>query len=728
MDLKVSIIIPIYNVEEYLEECLVSAINQSLKEIEIICVNDGTLDHSMDIVNKYAETDRRIVIVEKENGGLSSARNAGMDVAKGEYIYFLDSDDYLVENAMEFLYHQASQNRLDDIFFSAQSFFESEEVKEKNKFYIDYYTRAQEYKDVFEGKALFSLMEENSDFRPSACLQFIRRAFLQENEIKFYEGILHEDNPFTMQCITMAKRVMCVPNKLYMRRVRAESIMTGVKGFRSSYGYYKGMEEYLNYMETRNVPEEFIQTLKKRLCNMYNNAVDPMMKFSDDEIADCLVNFPALEQVKYHVFVKSIAERRKNDRERCARLESERNELARRVEELTNSNSYKIGHRLMYVPGKVKRFILSIKDHGLKYTFQGVKRKIFNKLPKGVRRCWNTAKCRGKGYYLWSLKNKIIKKKTIFVSIIMPVYNAGEFLRECMESVVEQSLKNNIEVICVNDGSTDNSMEILQEFASQNPFIRIIDKENTGAGDCRNVGLKEAKGEYVLFLDADDIFDSDLCKASYYRAKHDKADICFFGARRLNMQLQKIEPMRWVLRRDLLPNKRPFKKENIESTFFQITSGCPWSKLFRREYILENQLEFQNLKNANDLYFVRMAMSMAGKMTYLKESLVTYRFASGNNTQFVKQRAPLEFYKAYKALKDKMEEKGVYKFVEQSFVNIALEDCMFNLRTTITEEAKEMILHTLKEEGFEYFGFDKYSEDYFYNQTAFKEYVEAKEK
>ena len=83
---------------------------------------------------------------------------------------------------------------------------------------------------------------------------------MEENSIRFYEGILHEDNLFSMQCITLAKRVMCISDKLYMRRVRAESIMTGVKGFRSSYGYYKGMEEYLKYMEAKEVSNELINT------------------------------------------------------------------------------------------------------------------------------------------------------------------------------------------------------------------------------------------------------------------------------------------------------------------------------------------------------------------------------------------------------------------------------------------------------------------------------------
>lgn len=101
---KVTIIIPVYNVEKYLEKCLNSVICQTLKDIEIICVNDGSTDNSQQILKEYAQKDERIKIVDKKNGGLSSARNAGLDAATGEYCYFLDSDDWIELNTLEKLY------------------------------------------------------------------------------------------------------------------------------------------------------------------------------------------------------------------------------------------------------------------------------------------------------------------------------------------------------------------------------------------------------------------------------------------------------------------------------------------------------------------------------------------------------------------------------------------------------------------------------------------------
>lgn len=708
--IKVSIIIPIYNVEEYLEECLVSALRQTLKEIEIICVNDGTPDASMDIVKKYAKQDKRILIVEKENGGLSSARNAGLEAASGEYVYFLDSDDYILENTLEILYKEASKENLDNIYFDAESFFESEDLKEEMAVYVDYYARKEDYSKVVNGLDLLKKMDENNEFRPSACLQMPRREFLKKHEIEFCCGIIHEDNLFSLECLLEAERVKHIPEQFYMRRVRAESIMTATKEFKSSFGYYMCLEGMLERLKGKKLSKELEDAMINRLCNIQSNALGKIMEIPEEELEEFVDSLPLYSRAMYKMMVQRMAqERQRGNREyewkmRCEKrvermqynvegIKGKVKAKEKEIEDLKNSASYKVGKTIMAAPSAVSTLRRDIK-------------------------------VRGKKYALWSVKNKF-DKKSILVSIIIPVYNASQYLRACLETIENQTLKN-IEVICVNDGSEDTSLEILKEFAQKDSRFKIIDKENTGAGDSRNIGLKEAKGEYVLFLDADDKFDPELCDKAYFRAKTDKADICFFGATRFNMENKKLEPMNWVLRKELLPKSVPFTKEALGNKLFQMTSGCPWSKLFRREFILQHQLEFMNLQNANDLYFVRSAMALAKNMTYVNEPLVTYRFAAGTNTQSSKHKAPLEFYKAYKALKDKLVEEKLYSSLEQSFVNIALDDCMFNVRTTQTDEAKLLIKRTLRKEGFAYFGIEDKKEDYFYNKSAYKEYLEVK--
>ena len=154
--INVSVIIPVYNVEKYLVDCLESVIQQSMREIEIICVNDGSTDSSYDILSEYADKDPRILILNKENKGLSAARNTGLRKASGKYILFLDSDDYLSSpDILESLCKKADKEELDQLYFDAKVVFENENVKAANSNYITYYQRKKNYTDILSGKELF---------------------------------------------------------------------------------------------------------------------------------------------------------------------------------------------------------------------------------------------------------------------------------------------------------------------------------------------------------------------------------------------------------------------------------------------------------------------------------------------------------------------------------------------------------------------------------------------
>lgn len=227
----VSIIVPIYNVEQYLVECLDSLVNQTLQDIEIICVNDGSPDNSADIVRKYMQADSRIKLIEQENRGLSGARNAGLKVAKGEYVYFMDSDDWLEHDAMDVCYQKAIRGNVDVVLFDALSFVDgvgkySEEIQndyDRSKLLQSYANQAM------PAKQLFKQMIQTGAMRASACLNFIRRDLLVKNDLNFEEGLIHEDELFTPQLYALATTMMYIPRMFFHRRVRPGSIMTSVK-------------------------------------------------------------------------------------------------------------------------------------------------------------------------------------------------------------------------------------------------------------------------------------------------------------------------------------------------------------------------------------------------------------------------------------------------------------------------------------------------------------------
>lgn len=209
-NIKVSIIISVYNVEKYIEECLESVINQTLKEIEIIIVNDGTKDNSIKKIEKFL-SDKRITVINKENGGVSSARNCGLKIAKGEYISFVDSDDFIDEMMLEKLYKNAENN---DIIISGVIEYNDETEEKKQR----------EVKNKFIG------YNKGSHFWMYTGIEvwnkIYKRSFLIKNNIKFLEGIIFEDILFSIYSLFLSEKVKYVSGKYYYYRIkRKNSIM-----------------------------------------------------------------------------------------------------------------------------------------------------------------------------------------------------------------------------------------------------------------------------------------------------------------------------------------------------------------------------------------------------------------------------------------------------------------------------------------------------------------------
>lgn len=229
MDLiRVSVIVPIYNVKAYLKECLDSLERQTLNGIEVIMVNDGSTDGSELIAAEYSERNPNFRLVNRENGGLSAARNTGLESAQGKYVYFLDSDDFLADNAMELLYSKAESEDLDQVRFSAYIFEDGTKdykwVRDTDRTGYKFYGS---YPDVMTGPDFYQLAIENNDYNPNCGMIFTRRSVIENNDLKFYEGILHEDELYNFQLTSLCERVSVINRPLHYRRYRTGSIITG---------------------------------------------------------------------------------------------------------------------------------------------------------------------------------------------------------------------------------------------------------------------------------------------------------------------------------------------------------------------------------------------------------------------------------------------------------------------------------------------------------------------
>ncbi len=270
---KVSVVIPIYNVEQYLEDCLDSVVAQSLREIEIVCVNDGSSDGSRAILARYEADDSRIRIVDQTNSGPGSARNAGVSMASGEYVYFLDSDDYIDTFALEELYSRASTDRLDVLYFDGEVFFEDDEVEAAHPEEAAYFRRTVEYDGVMTGRELFTRMSEHDDHKPMPPMQFIRLGFYRTAGLSFYEGIVHEDNLFSFLCALQAERAGCTSRAYFHRRLRRQSIVTTATGLKNFRGHLVTYVEMVRFVGARVYDEGTSIAIAQLIAVIYHQAL-----------------------------------------------------------------------------------------------------------------------------------------------------------------------------------------------------------------------------------------------------------------------------------------------------------------------------------------------------------------------------------------------------------------------------------------------------------------------
>lgn len=247
---KLSIIIPVYNVEKYLPKCLGSILEQPFKDLEVICVNDGSTDGSLDVLQKIKKNDDRVVIIDKKNEGSGIARNIGLSTAQGEYVYFIDSDDWLEDDVLAKIIAKADELQTDILVFGGLSYYNGKGQNgaySKNKLPKKYFGKVVSAKDI--KKDIFK-------FPSTAWTKLYRRSFLIKNEIKFQNIRAGQDQlPFFHSMIT-AERIAILPENIYCYQKNREGSVTSVKkkkSFSPIYVFY-GIEEML---EKTGMMEEY---------------------------------------------------------------------------------------------------------------------------------------------------------------------------------------------------------------------------------------------------------------------------------------------------------------------------------------------------------------------------------------------------------------------------------------------------------------------------------------
>ena len=302
------------------------------------------------------------------------------------------------------------------------------------------------------------------------------------------------------------------------------------------------------------------------------------------------------------------------------------------------------------------------------------------------------------------------------VSIIIPVYNVEDYLRECLDSVVNQTLKD-IEIILVDDGSTDSSLSICQEYAQKDDRIIVLTQKNQGAGVARNNGIKIATGAYLSIIDSDDFFDLSMLEKLYNKAVKYDLDITICRSQALDEIDKKISDITYSVKKNYLPNKEIFNYKDFPKYIFNFCVGWSWDKLYNRNFVVYNNIRFPNLHNSEDMLFVFLSLVLAEKIFVLDEILVTHRQNRLNQLSQSREKAPFCFIDGVYSLKKELENKNIYENVEQSFINFVVEFSAWQTGTIQKSKAKKIIKKLKKETFKDLKIFDK-PKEFFYQQSS----------
>ena len=276
------------------------------------------------------------------------------------------------------------------------------------------------------------------------------------------------------------------------------------------------------------------------------------------------------------------------------------------------------------------------------------------------------------------------------VSVIVPVHDAEKYLEQCLSSILGQTLQD-IEVICVDDNSSDGSAKVLERFAEEDSRLRVLQSPGLGAGGARNIGLESAQGEYLSFLDADDFFEPDMLESAVAKAEEDQSDIVVYGSWLYDATRQANRQAKWKLQIEGLPEGRPFAPTEVNDRIFSIFGNEAWNKLFRASRIQEKGLHFQEISRANDLFFTCTALIQSHSISVIDRAFVHYRVATTTSLQSTKDRDPASFLKASEALHSYLENNALLAQYQESFTNHLLDCICWNIASVHTQESIALI-------------------------------------
>ncbi len=309
------------------------------------------------------------------------------------------------------------------------------------------------------------------------------------------------------------------------------------------------------------------------------------------------------------------------------------------------------------------------------------------------------------------------------VSVIIPIYNTERYLPQCLDSVVAQTLED-IEIICVDDGSTDGSDAILREYAQRDERVIVVHQENQGLSAARNAGLDVASGDFIQFLDSDDWAEPTLLEDAYTRCVDDQAEMCIVRFRYVREDTGVTLDADCSLRMNLIPEKRPFSRSDVSGGLFELSTPAAWNKMLSRSFVVDKGLRFSGgAFDIEDVPFTYMALIQAQRITVVDKVLVNYRTGVAGSLMANVHERPTAICQALLLVKAGAQRLGVFEEIERDFVSTALDQCLYHLKIAKTAEAFQTLYEALKQTYFAELGIDGLASDDHPDQLQYDRYV-----
>ncbi len=278
-----------------------------------------------------------------------------------------------------------------------------------------------------------------------------------------------------------------------------------------------------------------------------------------------------------------------------------------------------------------------------------------------------------------------------FITLVVPVWNVEHYLPQCLDSIINQTLKN-IEIICINDGSPDSCETILNHYAERDGRIKVISQQNAGQGHARNVGVQQARGKYVFFVDSDDWLELTAMEKLYQLAEKNQTDIVICNPVCFDENLgENVETPKTLSNKQLKNLPDVFSFQDAKHLYFDKIPGIPWNKLYRTQWLKENNIYFQtNIKYEDYPYFYEMFVHVK-RASFLDEALYVYRLNRAGSDATDIGRKGFTFFEHYQTIEKTLRQNNLFEELKYPFLNKKITGLAFWIDKTQRDLRPEFI-------------------------------------